>query len=240
MKQMMLTQNRLKGTSGLVFHKMLGTGGGSGYSISPDFGTFALLTVWDTGSLAMDFESQSEVMRDFRDHASEVYSIFLSSIRARGLWSRQQPFQPEEADPHNPLLVVLTRATLKPRYYYQFWKRVKGVSQSHTDAPGLIFSKGVGERPWIMQATFSIWKSEADMAAFAHKKGGKHYEAIQATRRLNGFKEELYARFQPILSKGTWRGEDPVGEALRAMEKTAADPVLEKAAGVIPAILPSI
>jgi hypothetical protein len=69
-----------------------------------------------------------------------------------------------------------------------------------------------------MQATFSVWRSVEDMTAFAHHKDGKHFEAIQTTRRLKGFKEELYARFQPKKSKGSWFGGDPVGEALAKMD----------------------
>jgi hypothetical protein len=214
MKQMRDTQNRLKGNQGLHFHKMLGTGGGSGYGFKPDLATYALLMVWHNQDMAEAFESDSEIMKDFREHTIEIYSIFLSTLQSRGFWSKQQPFIPGEPEPDNKLIVVLTRATLKARYYYQFWKRVGRISQSHTGLPGLIFTKGVGERPWIMQATFSVWRSVEDMTAFAHHSDGKHFEAIQTTRRMNGFKEELYARFQPKMTKGSWFGEDPVGNAL--------------------------
>ena len=214
MKQMMVTQKRLDGTKGLVFHKMLGTGGGKGYSFKPDFGTYALLTVWEDHDMARQFESGSEVMKDFRDHTFEIYSIFLSPIRSRGIWAKRQPFEVSEPDPDNKLLVVLTRATIKPRYYLHFWRRVGRVSRSHQGRPGLIFTKGLGERPWIMQVTFSVWESEESMAAFAHKENGMHYEAIKTTRKMNGFREELYARFQPLETRGSWKGMDPVGEAL--------------------------
>jgi hypothetical protein len=214
MKQMRDTQHGLEGIQGLRFHKMLGTGGGSGYGFKPDLGTYALLTVWENPDMAETFESGSELMKVFGEHAIEKYSIFLSNLQSRGYWSKQEPFLPGEPDPNNKLIAVLTRATLKARYYYQFWKRVGRVSQSHIGLPGLIFTKGVGERPWIMQATFSVWRSVEDMTAFAHQKDGKHFEAIQTTRRLNGFKEELYARFQPKMSKGSWFGKDPVGETL--------------------------
>jgi hypothetical protein len=42
MKQMGVIPRRLRGTEGLTFHKMLGTGGGTGYSHKPDFNTYAL------------------------------------------------------------------------------------------------------------------------------------------------------------------------------------------------------
>jgi hypothetical protein len=214
MKQMMVTQKRLNGTRGLVFHKMLGTGGGKGYSFKPDFGTYALLTVWEDYDLAGQFESGSEVMKDFRENSFEIYSIFLSPIQSRGLWAKSQPFKVHQPDPDNNLLVILTRATIKPRYYLHFWRRVGRVSRSHQGRQGLIFTKGLGERPWIMQVTFSVWDSLENMNAFAHNKNGMHHEAVETTRRKNGFREELYARFQPLETRGSWKKRDPVGEAL--------------------------
>jgi hypothetical protein len=154
-------------------------------------------------------------MNDFREFADEVYSIYLRNIQSRGLWSQKKPFIPGEPDPENNLIVTLTRATIRPRFYLNFWKRVGGISRSHTNRKGLIFTKGLGERPWVMQATFSIWSSAEDMNAFAHREGGRHYEAIEATRMRNGFKEELYARFQPLSTTGSWFERDPVGEAMR-------------------------
>lgn len=215
MKQMMVTQKRLNNTEGLQFHKMLGTGGGAGYSFRPDFGTYALLTVWDNYDAALSFESDSPVMNEFRENAREIYSIFLKNIQVRGYWSQVKPFTPCEPDPDNKIIVILTRATIKPGYYLNFWKRVGGISRSHIIREGLIFTKGLGERPWIMQATFSVWDSVENMDAFAHRKGGRHNEAIETTRRKKGFKEELYARFQPVSTRGSWFGKDPLGEAIR-------------------------
>ncbi|MEJ2594795.1 MAG: spheroidene monooxygenase [bacterium] len=215
MKQMITTQNRLQGTEGLIFHKMLGTGGGLGYSFKPDFGTYALLTVWDKYERAAAFEADSEVMQDFRDKTFEVYSIFMQPVQSRGFWSNEQPFIPVQPDPENELIIVLTRATLKAGYYFDFWKRVSSVSRSHDGRPGLIFTKGVGERPWIMQATFSVWDSADNMKSFAFDPDGRHYEAIQTTRAKQGFKEELYARFQPRQTRGSWFGNDPVGLAMQ-------------------------
>jgi hypothetical protein len=139
----------------------------------------------------------------------------LKNTQSRGEWSHKIPFNPVEPDPDNPLIVVLTRATIKPRFYLSFWKRVAGISNVHINQTGLLFTKGVGERPWIMQATFSAWNSVEAMEAFAHSEEGRHHEAIETTRRMKGFREELYARFQPLATRGSWFGSDPVGEAIR-------------------------
>jgi len=211
MFQMAIIPGNLKRLKGLTFSKILGTGGGEGYNFKPDFRTYALLTVWERSEYAFNFESHSRVMKKFRNHSAEIYSLFLSPIQSRGKWSGKNPFQPSNDTSTHSIIVVLTRATLKIKYYIPFWKRVGKVSKSLENFPGLIFTKGIGERPWIMQATFSVWRSVKDMEEFAHNKEGNHYEAISTTRRLKGFREELYARFKPIETRGTWRGKDPVG-----------------------------
>jgi len=224
MMQMGMIPRALKGRHGLVFHKMLGTGGGDGYGFMPDLRTYALLTVWeiaehgqqaeaDAMELARDFYANSPEMNAFRKKTDEMYSLYLRPIKSRGKWSGKAPFAVADPDPTNPLVVVITRATLKPRYYIPFWRRVGKVSDSHVGAPGLIFSKGVGERPWIMQATFTAWESVEAMERFAHTRGNHHREAIDTTRRLNGFREELYARFQPVETRGSWRGKSPIANS---------------------------
>jgi hypothetical protein len=43
------------------------------------------------------------------------------------------------------------------------------------------------------------------LKAFAYQ-GKEHRGAIEKTRQLNWYKEELFSRFQPYLSVGTWGG----------------------------------
>jgi heme-degrading monooxygenase HmoA len=207
MKQMRERAPVLNNTEGITFHKMLGTGGGDGYGILPDFNTYALLTVWEDSGKAYDFEESSESMKEFREHTDEVFSIFMRPFASRGKWSGKNPFQAVVKVGKRDRIAVLTRATLKPKYYIPFWKRVKAVSYSHIQSAGLLFSKGIGERPWIMQATFTIWNDEDAMIAFAHEKSGRHFEAITTTRNKKGFREELYARFKVEETRGSYNGK---------------------------------
>ncbi len=219
MRQMVVVPEMMKRVKRVSFFKIMGTGGGGGYSYRPDFYTYVLLTVWNSHEEALEFESDSKVMNHLRGATREIYSLFLVPIRSRGRWSGMEPFRPVTPDPADPRVVVLTRATIKVSFYLPFWKRVGGVSRSHEGRPGLIFSKGVGERPWIMQATFTVWESVGHMEDFAHHPDGKHFEAVKTTRRNQGFREELYARFQLREQRGTWKGKDPVGEQ-RSMDQS--------------------
>jgi hypothetical protein len=209
MAQMHRMQARLKQVGGLHFFKLLGTGGGQGYSFWPDLGTWALLCAWEDEAAALRYHAEHPAHRDFLDHAAEVYTLHMQPLQSRGAWSGMNPFAPVLPSRSGPL-AVLTRATIKPTFAPAFWWRVGRVARSLEGRSELLFTKGVGERPWVEQATFSVWRSADAMQAFAHGKGGMHAEAVARTRQAKGFREELYARFTVLRSEGSWQGNDPV------------------------------
>jgi hypothetical protein len=69
----------------------------------------------------------------------------------------------------------------------------------------LLFTKGIGEVPFLQMATFSLWKDKQSLMDFAYK-SREHTEAIAKTRSLDWYNEELFSRFEPYRSKGTWDG----------------------------------
>jgi heme-degrading monooxygenase HmoA len=206
MMQMRDGKKKMRKEPGIIFVRLLGSGGGAGYSLSPDFGTYALLCVWKDESDAEHFFSHSSFYTTFKSHSREQFTIYMRNISTRGSWSDESPFIPAERDQQNPFISVLTRATLKNSYLFQFWKRVPNVSKTQETATGLIFSKGVGEIPFFEQATFTIWENEENMIAFAYQ-SKYHTEAIKKTRELKGFKEEMFSRFQPYKTTGSWKGK---------------------------------
>jgi spheroidene monooxygenase len=209
MRQMAEMRAPLSKVPGLAFYKLLGTGGGSGYGFWPDLGTYGLLGSWADRSHAEDFHNTHPIHHAFRAHTQELFTLHLTPLLSRGAWSGINPFETTDRAGEGPL-AVLTRATIRPRYVVPFWRRVAGVARSLENREGLLFTKGVGELPWVEQATFSVWRSERDMAAFAYGRGTPHAEAVARTRQANGFSEELYARFRVVGCEGTWRGKHPV------------------------------
>lgn len=211
MKQMYSARAPMRAMRGMEFFKPLGTGSGLGYSLWPDFSTYGMLGVWKDESCAEEY-LESALMKNFVAHSAEVYTVVLKPISSRGAWSGFSGWKFSDPNPENPIICALTRATLKPSFLFKFWSMVPGVSRKHGEFNKHIFTKGIGEIPFMEQATFSIWPDAKSMEEFAYQHA--HGEAVTETRRRNGFKEEMFTRLKPYKTLGTWRGTDPVGEYL--------------------------
>jgi len=213
MRQMAEMQRPLSRVEGLRCFKLLGTGGGTGYGFWPDFGAYALLGSWDSAVDADRFHREHPAHRAWKARAAEVYTLHMAPGLSRGAWSGVNPFEPQLEAPAGAPLAVLTRATIKPGYLPRFWRQVAVVARSLQGREGLMFTKGMGELPWVTQATFSVWRSQQDMMAFAYGRSAPHAAAAQRTRNANGFSEELYARFAVLGTEGSWLGSDPLRHA---------------------------
>ena len=81
--------------------------------------------------------------------------------------------------------------------------------------PGLIYTKGVGEVPIIQMATFSVWENLESLKNYAYN-SLEHREAIKKTHKIDWYKEEMFTRFQPFKTKGTWEGKDILAPYLKS------------------------
>ncbi|MHB0756412.1 hypothetical protein [Polaribacter sp. M15] len=185
---------------GLTFFKPLGTGSGNGFSIQPDFSTYGFVTVFETESQAEIFV-KSDAMQQYKNTACDFSIVFMKTIKSHGEWSKQNPFKSSTAMDKNKPLAVITRATIKPKLAHKFWKYVPSVSKSMDNYKELVYSKGIGEFPLLMQATFSIWSSAEAMINYAYQ-NPKHAEMVKKTRELQWYSEELFARFEPYKVEG--------------------------------------
>ncbi len=194
----------------LNFFKVLGTGGGSGYSATPGFRKYALLTLWNSLEEAEEFYKNSGILKSYRKRRKEELSIFMRPLSARGEWSGKSPFLAHKATKAEQPLAVITRASIKWRHIPAFWKKVAGVTMSQRSFDGQIYSQGIGELPWVEQATFTIWTSMQEMKNFAYGSSMAHMDAIKTTRKHNIFSEEMYARFQVLKITGAMDGINPL------------------------------
>ncbi len=190
----------LEKNNGLSFFKPLGTGSGNGFSIKPDFSTYGFVAVFNSEQQAKDF-LQSDVIKEYTQKATSYSHLLMHTIKSHGQWSKKNPFEASTNFDKEKPIAVITRATIKPKLAYQFWKNVPSVSKSMNNYDELIFSKGIGEFPLLMQATFSLWSSAEGMMNYAYQ-NPKHAEMVKKTRELNWYSEELFARFQPFYQEG--------------------------------------
>jgi hypothetical protein len=207
--QMQFAHKDMSQIQGLTFYKLLGSGRELGFSPIPDWGVYALLCVWENEQCSADFFDHAEVFKRYQAHTSEQWTIFMKPIKAKGLWSGGTRFTPSpDLDEANPLIAVITRATIRPVKLIQFWAYVP-ISQRpiKQGCAGLIYTKGIGEAPLIQMATFSIWENKEALHNYAYN-SPEHQEAIRKTRKLDWYQEELFVRFQPYRSMGTWGGQD--------------------------------
>lgn len=59
-------------------------------------------------------------------------------------------------------------------------------------------------------ATFSLWRSAAEMRHYAYEQGAAHHAAMGADRAKPFHHESAFVRFRPYGSSGNWDGRDPL------------------------------
>lgn len=204
---MQFAHPHLQRASGCQFYKLMGSGKGNGFNPYPDWSVYSLLQVWENEEAASEFFTHSTLMKKYQRKSSECWTVFLKNIAAKGHWSGKNPFEPSGSlDANNPLIAVITRATIRKRHLRKFWNYVPHSEKPLTDASGLIYTKGIGEVPVVQMATFSIWSSLESLQKFAYQ-SKEHVVAIEKTRHFDWYKEEMFSRFQPYKSIGKWQGE---------------------------------
>ncbi len=201
-RQMGLAPQQFKRTEGLSFFKFLGTGGGQGFSLWPDFSTYALLGVWNS---RQDFEKQREenpIYKAYQNKCKYSRHLLLKPFQSHGQWSGKNPFQTtEKPSPQNPSpLIIITRATLRWNRLLSFWRAVPKASRAIEQAQGVRYYKGIGEWPFIQQATLSIWDDAAAVQQFAYH-SQSHAQIVKTTRQKKWYKEDLFVRFALIDEK---------------------------------------
>lgn len=196
-KQMQLMPSDLEKIAGQNFHKLLGTGSGFGFSLWPDFSTYALLINWESETAMKEFFDGSPLFQTILEKAEAIETHHLEPLGAHGSWYGKNPF-PEKAHYSGGKIAVITRARININKLPRFWQFVPKASKAIKNAKGLGFTKGIGEWPLIEQATFSIWENEQAMKEYAY--ANIHKEIISKVKKENWYKEELFSRFNYLKS----------------------------------------
>ena len=193
----------------LGFWKLMGCGRNGTFDIVPDLRQWAVLEVW---SLEPGIRSQTPqfLLNWWKFFHCEIWTLELEPIEGHGTWDGKNCFGdlPKQTD-YEGMIGILTRATIRINKLNSFWKNVGGVANQMAGAEGFITSLGIGEIPWIKQATFSIWESKAHMKQFAYQMK-EHAEVVRKTRKEDWYSEDMFVRFRITGSKGSLRGKNPL------------------------------
>ena len=208
---------------GLVFQKVLGSGEQGGFGLKPGLNFQGLFSAFDNLQSANDFVEHAPQVKAYQDRAEEFFVAVLNPVSARGQWSgfelQAEPTHeeiPHKETPHvetpraatmndEPLVASLTRASIRPFKARQFWAQSPDAERDLKQTNGCLLAVGLGEAPLFRQATFSLWKNQAAMDAYA--RSGAHQRAIQAAYGQKFFSESMFVRFRPLRLEGQWQGQ---------------------------------
>ena len=208
----------------LRFYKLLGCGKGDSFDFHPDWRQWGILTVsprFTTSFSHPDSISHSDILMSLygkyiskwlRFFHCEVWTLVLEPIESKGSWDGKQPFDKVSAQkPIEPdeMIAIITRATIRARVLRRFWRHASHFNSKLAHTRGLLYSAGMGEMPVLKQATFSVWRNEEHMKAFAYQ-SEDHKEVIRKTRNEKWYAEELFARFRILKTWGSLNGKDPL------------------------------
>lgn len=194
---------------GCNFWKLMGCGKNGTFDIEPDYQQWGLMASWENEEAFRSFQNSSFVSRWWKKYTDEQWTLLCEPLESHGKWDGKEPFGKPMIKDHEGMVAILTRATIRINRLKNFWKNVPKVSAIMNDAEGFITSVGIGEAPFIRQATFSVWRSIHDVKKFAYK-DKDHAEVIKLTRKENWYSEELFARFRIIKSEGALMGVNPL------------------------------
>ncbi len=189
---------------GMQFVKVLGCGKHGGFDLNPSFYKQGLFCIFDTQEQAQDFLENSSILQAYKDHSSEYFSVMLQAYSSKGSWSKKIIEVTQEAPLSGPIAGI-TRASIRLSKASSFWSKAPPAQASLERAPGCLLAAGLGEAPYLRQATFTMWESTTAMDNYA--RSGAHLEAIQIAYQGQFFSESMFTRFIPMNPQGVWQGK---------------------------------
>ena len=187
---------------GVRFAKVLGSGYGGGFGLRPSSTRQGLFLVFHTALAARDFLDHSALMDSYRERTRELCVVTLRTWSCRGSWDGTALDLSADKPDSGPI-AALTRASIHVRNASAFWKHAPPSQAALEGVPGIQLAVGLGEAPFLRQATFTVWDSVQQMDAYA--RSGAHLDAIKAAAHNEYFSESMFARFVPLSIEGRWK-----------------------------------
>ncbi len=204
----------------ISFWKLLGSGKNGHFDKTPDWQQWGILAVFPSDREAdtiLNAEANIDLSQLYGQFIAkwiklfgcETWTIFLKPTEGHGTWDGKKVFGdlPMKTENIGPV-AILTRACIRFNKLRSFWSRVDAVANQMAAAKGFWGSLGIGEVPWMKQATFSIWENREAMKNFAYQMK-EHREVITDTRKQKWYSEDMFVRFMILGSQGSIKGKQP-------------------------------
>lgn len=175
-------------------------------------GRVGMLAAWESDAAVDAFERSHPVATRF----AGGWRVRLQPLRAFGSWAGM-PGLPKRALPvdDGEPVGVLTLGQLRLLGTGRFRRSAGPAEAAAIDSPALLAGTGLARPPRLV-ATFSLWRSAAEMRAYAVAAGGPHAAAMAADRDRPFHHESAFVRFRPYASRGSWDGRDPLAGLLES------------------------
>ena len=211
---------RYRHNADLLFVRILGTGKGSSTAPGTEPGRTALFCVWSREAAADAFIASQQQRGGLR----ESWHVKLHGAGGHGSWrgvevpkllqremsnSSGDVATRSAGDATDTPIAIITRADVRARSWRTFAAAARVVDTELHASDGLVAVVGIGEAPILRLGTFSIWRNRRAMVGFATRQP-QHTEVVHRTRDEQWYGEEMFARFEPYWSTGTWDGRDPL------------------------------
>ena len=179
----------------------------------PTLRRWALLCALEDHEAVEEFE-RSAAVAAFHERARESWRVTLEPTRVvDGAWRGWNPATDDvESIGRDEPLAVMTYGVLRPRYVPRFLRYNRRIIRASMRQPGLVARIGLSDTP-LAASTFSIWRSQADVARFAYAPGSTHKPVIRPSMDTPWARDYFFARFRLLDSRGTWDGRDPLAAA---------------------------
>jgi spheroidene monooxygenase len=180
--------------------RLLGCGGGDGFSIWPDLRTYCLMSALPDPADDRRLRASAFYRKIARPSQLQLH-IELEPVSGHGRWDGAEPFRYSGEPLARGPIAVLTHARVRRNRVRAFWRRVPAIRRHLQSAPGCRFHIGFGEHPLLTLATFSIWDSVDDIRAFAYHQS-PHHQTLRTARREDWLSESIFVRFRVLGIEG--------------------------------------
>jgi hypothetical protein len=176
-------------------------------------GRVGLLAAWEDDA-ALDAFSRAHPLAG---RLGGGWEVRLRPLRVSGSWAGMPdlPTRPLPVDDDEPV-GILTLGRLRLLRTGAFRRSAAPAEAEAIDSPALLAGTGLARPPRLV-ATFTLWRSAAEMRDYAYGQGGSHPAAVQADRVRPFHHESAFVRFRPYASRGRWDGRDPLAGASDAV-----------------------